>query len=115
MVGTLPEVSLRKGTQGLLPCQVDQDVRLAVWSRGAEHQLPDPLVVLQYTDDGWNKSGDGYLEGAYDMDTNFSLIIKEVKVVDNNTFFCDILTPEEQLSNHTDVTVYGKIQNLTYF
>ena len=72
------------------------------------------------------KGGDGYSQ--YDIRNNFSLVINEVRVEDNDNFFCEISEFEtgDNFYNRTNVVVLGecnteilktviKMQNSRYF
>ena len=55
------------------------------------------------------KGGDGYYSRQYDMLDNFTLVINEVRVEDNDNFFCEIseLGTGAVFYNRTIVEVLG--------
>ena len=111
-VGTEPVVALEKGSRGLLPCKVDRDVNAVYWHKGPSQSTL--LVVFQYFKEEWQKIGQGIDEGLYDIYDNFTLVIKEVAVEDNDYFFCEILDRESgnTFTNQTSVRVFGKYNNV---
>ena len=113
-VDTEHEVVLKKDSRGVLPCRVNRsvDVGIVVWSRGPRLSTGEILVSMSLWSGTRNKLGTGYEAGLYNIDDNddFSLIIKNVSVEDNDSFFCEISEKGTgALShNHTNVLVFGK-------
>ena len=110
-VGTEPVVILKKGSRGLLPCKVDRDVGAIYWHRGTSQLTTATLLVaFQYYKGEWQKTGQGFLDGLFDIYDNFTLVIKEVTVEDNDYFFCEILDLDTgtTFTNQTSVEVFGK-------
>ena len=111
-VDTEPEVVLQKDTRGVLPCRVNPNVDVGVvfWSRGSTLSTGELVVTMSIFGGTKIKFGTGYGSGLYDIDDELSLIIKNVSVEDNGSFFCEI--SEEgtgDLShNQTYVAVFGK-------
>ena len=102
---------LQKGSRGLLPCRVDRGVGLVTWSQGYSPSTAEILLRYKLYNDKWTKGGDGYDSGLYDIHANFSLVIKNVMIADDDGyFFCEILDLEtgQNFWNTTDVLVYGK-------
>ena len=109
VVVTDPEVILEKGTRSMLPCEVNPDieVRIVFWYRGPQIQNAEILVKLSLP--SGIKVGDGHRDGFYDIDSDFTLTITSVSVHDDTKFFCEIVTPTNEIfNNETDVTVFGK-------
>ena len=109
---TEPEVVLQKDTRGVLPCRVNPstDVGIVFWSRGSTLSTGEIVVTMSILGGTKIKFGTGYSSGLYDINDELSLIIKNVSVEDNGSFFCEI--SEEgtgDLShNQTYVAVFGK-------
>ena len=113
-VGTDPQIVLLMGDRAELPCRVERVVGLVTWSRGFSPSTADILVRYKFYDNVWTKVGWGYDTGLYDIHTNFSLVINNVVVDDDDGyFFCEILDWEtgRNFWNKTDVIVYGMCQN----
>ena len=104
------KVILEKGTQGVLPCKVDSDIAAVwyFWSKGPTIATAELLLAFDPEDNV--KQGSGYETGFYDMDATFSLIINNVRVEDNDNFFCEIseLGTGTISVNQTKVVVFGK-------
>ena len=109
-VGTEYEVLLAKGSRGIIPCDVDTDDTIATvdWRKGSAEAQPS--ITLANFDGTWGVDGPRYVDGSYDMDLDFSLIIKNVSVEDNNDFFCRVLLISSGFMrfNQTIVSVYCK-------
>ena len=112
IVGTAPDIHLEKGTRGTLPCKLERDVAMVSWSRGQSPKTADILIMLSLYNE-WRKAGPGYIEGLFDVDTNFSLIIWDVSVEDQGDYFCEVLDLNTGRSfwNSTVVSVFGKSEN----
>ena len=110
LVGTDPQVIVRKGTRGVLPCRVEREVNAVTWSRGPSDTTAAILVIQRIVSKEWITEGPGYLTGEYDMEDDYSLIIDDVGVEDNDDFFCAILDKDtgRNFVNKTSVMVYGK-------
>ena len=109
-VSTKPEVHLEKGSIGVIPCKVDtvDDIAGVEWSKTSLDN--DALVILANIDGQWQEGGPGYDQGSYNMALNFSLIINDVGIEDNELFFCRV-TPSSfttKVTNQTNVYVFGK-------
>ena len=102
------EVFLEKGTRGLVPCRTDLEVVSVIWSLD-----PPParklLVILDYYNGVWTKGGPGYTKGLYDIDRNYTLIIKHVRVDHSATYYCMIgAIGVGTAFNSTTVNIFGK-------
>ena len=109
-IDTESEVVLRRGSRGLLSCREEGNLTLinnAVWEKLASDT---PLITGGYYQGVWEKGGHGYDKGLYDIDKNFSLIIRHVDIVDHDSFFCSaaILEPRTFLRSLTNVSVVGE-------
>ena len=110
-VSTDKEIVLEKGSQGILPCRVERDVGLVTWSQGYTPSTAEILLRYKFYNKKWTKGGDGFDNELYDIHTNFSLVIKNVRISDDDGyFFCEILDIEtgRNFWNNTDVIVYGE-------
>ena len=109
---TTPEVILKNGTKAVLPCRVNTPEELAsvVWKKGptiSHGRIIYGLYFLQ---------GPGYINGSkhnddrfYHMDKNYSLEIAEVRMKDNDAFYCEIVLMDFSFFyNQTKVTVVGE-------
>ena len=100
----------QKGAQGVLPCRVDRAVGLVTWSQGDTPSTAEILLRYKFYNGEWSKGGAGYASELYDIQSNFSLTIKNVRIDDDDAyFFCEILDLEtgRNFWNKTDVIVYG--------
>ena len=110
-LGTKPEVILRKGTTAHLPCRVDRKIATLNWSKSpSPSSSKEVLIIFTFYKDVWTKEGPGYSDGSYNITSNFSLIINDVRIEDNAHFFCEILDIDtgRNFINQTNVTVFGK-------
>ena len=112
IVDTEPEVIMQKGTRGELPCRVDISVALLFWYKGPRLSGAQTIIIMDAQTK--QKEGDGYSSGHYDVGGNFSLIINEVNVEDNDNFYCEIseLETGSPFNNRTSVVVFGKFDIL---
>ena len=111
VVITEPEVILQKGTRDTIPCEVntDVDVGIVLWQKGSTLMTADRLVEISFLSGTKEKAGEGYKSGSYDIHDNYSLIIANVSVADNDNFFCEIVTVHNEIyNNQTNVNVFGK-------
>ena len=108
-----PHITLQNGDKGALPCRVDRQVHSVTWSKGHVVQTADVLLLMQFDDKGSRKAGQGYVDGLYDIDANFTLFIHHVNVTNNGLYFCEILDLEsgQNYLNYTDVNVFGMLAN----
>ena len=108
-VNTLLEVTLRKGTQGVLPCTFEREVLAVHWNKGPTYFTSETVVLLDLHEQVGTKGGPGYDEGTFDIDTKSSLLIQDVKMDDAGRYFCAVfdLETERQFHNYTDVSVFG--------
>ena len=105
------EVFLEKGTRGLLPCRTDIEVVNLLWSLD-----PPParelLVILEYYGGKWIKVVPGNFKGVFDIDQDFSLVIKDVRVESGAAYHCTVGENGtlNAFTNHTVVNVFGKLE-----
>ena len=105
------KVILQKGTRDILPCRVAENTTLAyvIWHKGSTFVTADLLVELYFLRGTPIKDGDGYTRGSYDIHDNYSLVIENVSVKDNEYFFCEVVTLSNEIyTNQTNVIVFGK-------
>ena len=58
------------------------------------------------------KEGTGYTKGQYDIDQNYTLIIKDVGIEDSATYYCSVAElGTGGASNSTSVKVFGKSEH----
>ena len=109
---TEPEVVLQKDIRGLLPCRVNPsvDVGIVFWTRGQTLSTAEIVVSMGLFGERRTKSGTGYEAGLYNIDDDFSLIIKNASLEDNGNFFCEISEKGTGALSHnrTNVVVFGK-------
>ena len=109
---TEPEVVLQKDTRGVLPCRVNPsvDVGIVFWTRGQTLSTAQIVVTIGLLSETITKWGAGYEAGLYDIDDDFSLIIKNASLEDNGNFFCEISEKGTGALSHnrTNVVVFGK-------
>ena len=103
----------------MLPCRVQREVGSVTWSKGPQLKGAEIIVIYQNLKGGWEKTIYGDIEGLYDIESNFSLVINNVMVEHSDLFYCDVLDTGSgrSISNHTNVQVFGKhdidIENFT--
>ena len=105
-------VLLKKGTMGQLPCEVEGE-RTVVgvsWNKTTASSVPQNLIYIELRGNSWHKDGEGYLNGSFDINSNFSLIILSVKIKDDGWYFCDIFDENSGkiLTNSVNAMVYCK-------
>ena len=109
---TQPQISLRKGSQGVLPCVIEGVFDAVQWSKGPDPSSAVILVAYDNFDGYWKKWGKGFQDGSFDINNNFSLVINTVDISDRGRYICEVSFKEEgQLLNHSDVNVFGKLMN----
>ena len=108
-VDTDLQVTLQKGSRGVLPCRVTRQVDSITWSRGPTFESSQPILAFRFYDGTWEKLGTGYTEGLYDINANFSLIINTVTIEDRGYFFCEMLDRDigQSFENQTQVVIIG--------
>ena len=95
----------------MIPCEVNTDLNIVFvfWHKGSTFKTADILVRISFLSGTNEKVGEGYTSGLYDIDDKYSLIIVNVSVADNDLFFCEIVTEDnENYNNQTNVIVFGK-------
>ena len=107
-VGTLPQVALQKGSRGLLPCQVQGDVDFVGWRKGPAAFTNQPLVIRVLEEGVWKKKRFDE-SGQFDMTSDFSLIIRDVDIHNEDFYSCTakVLHTYDFLADNTDVSVFG--------
>ena len=110
VVGTDHEILVAKGAPAVLPCRVENKVASVTWSKGAQLDSAEIIVIYQDLKEGWVKEIYGDIEGLYDIESNFSLIINEVMIDHDGFFFCEVLdvASGRSIANQTYVKVYGE-------
>ena len=112
-VYTAQEVDLQKGESGVLPCRVGEgEVApvMVIWRKGHTFELALILIIYDFRGEKWVKAGQGWTDGDYDININFSLIIENASVETADKYFCQIYDSNTGLYflNKTTVHVYGK-------
>ena len=104
------EVFLEKGTRGLVPCRTDIEVNGVVWSLDPPPTIRETLVILDYYGGKLVKFVPGNYKGVFDIDQDFSLVIKDVRVENGVTYHCTVSENGtlNSFTNHTAVNVFGK-------
>ena len=105
-------VFLEKGTRGLVPCSTDIEVNGVVWSLDPP-PTQKPLAILDFYRGEWIKFVPGNYKGVFDIDQDFSLIIKDVRVENGVTYHCTVGENGtlNYFTNHTAVNVFGKSEH----
>ena len=108
-VGTMPRVALQKGSRGLLPCEVQGAVDYVDWVKGPSTFGSRPLVFSALDGSVWKKK-QAHESGQYDMASDFSLIISDVDIHNEDIYSCTVkvLRAFDFLTNTTLVSVIGK-------
>ena len=88
-----------------LPCEVTVQTETIIWRKGSS-----PILIYVLENGIWRKAGAGYDEGLYDINANFSLLMQNISIGNEDVYYCDILNSETgkietQLIN---ATVFGK-------
>ena len=77
------------------------------WKFGDDYQTADRVVILDLQNQKGVRSGPGYDSGRFNITDEFSLVISEVRVVDEGRYYCEV--SDNLLGvvfrNHTDVEV----------
>ena len=107
------EVFLEKGTRGLVPCRPDIDAVHVIWSLDPP-PIRKPLVINDFIRGEWKTFFLGGSKGMFDIDQDFSLVIKDVRVESGATYHCTVGEngTRNVFTNHTTVNVFGKLQVL---
>lgn len=104
LVYTEIQKTLVQGTQGVLTCRFYGKPWAVYWDKGNDPENLSPLLL-------WHvgaKSGPRYSDGSYDIDDNYSLIIKNVSTADAGRIYCTVSNYIGILiDNYTDVSVAG--------
>ena len=68
--------------------------------------------ILEYVlENGvWKKGGAGYDQGLYDIDANFSLLVQNISIGNEDVYYCEIFNSETGKieTQQINVTVFGK-------
>ena len=109
------EVFLEKGTRGLVPCRTDIEVDGVVWSLDP----PPPreiLVLIDFYGGEGEKVFLGSSKGVFDIEQDFSLVIKNVRIEHGATYHCTVGEngTRKSYTNSTNVNVFGKLQALKF-
>ena len=110
MVSTEPEVTVERGTTGVMPCRVDGEIFSAFWRKGSTFSQATELVT--YMNPG-QRFGPGYDEGKFNMSDDLSLIIHDVQITDEGRYYCAIVNDIEKsdiFKKHSEPSVYGMCQ-----
>ena len=105
----MPQVALQKGSRGLLPCQVQGAVDYVDWVKGPPTFGNMPLVSTTLEDGIWKK-GRAHESGQYDMASDFTLIISDVDIRNEDFYTCTakVFHTLDYLTNSTLVSVLGR-------
>ena len=102
---TEEEVILQTKTRGLLPCLTESEFFAVGW-------IKDNNVLIRYeqTKGKWQKSGQGYTDGLFDIGENCSLIINNVTIKDGGQYIVQMgeKNTGKLFNSQTNVLVYGK-------
>ena len=103
---------LQIGARGLLLCEVQGNVGYIHWRKGPISFNNPPLILFSPNVNGSNKEGPGYESGFYDVTEDFSLVINNVTIENEDTYICTVhdVTTKTLFSNETEVNVFGKYQ-----
>lgn len=102
MVYTDLKKNLIIGNPGVLPCRFYGGPVAVTWLK---RTVPQTAPIQLVWHDG-TTSGSKFEDGTYDMDDNYSLIIKDVQVTDTGRYICRVSNHRGVLiHNYTDVTL----------
>ena len=100
-------VLLQMGITGTLPCEVKVRTDTILWLKGS-------TGILRYVleNEVWRKHLTTDLEGSYDIDANFSLVIQNVTTYNDGTYYCEVfdLDTGKVETDELNVVVYGKLK-----
>ena len=108
--GACNDVYLEAGTRGLVPCgRTDINASRVLWSR--DPPPIDNLVTFIFDNKGvWTKYIPDDYEGLYDIDQDFNLIIQNVRLEDEGTYYCTLEERDSfnRFNVSRTVTLFGK-------
>ena len=98
-------VILQNGIRETLPCEVKVRTDTIYWLKG-------PTLILRYVleNGDWWKYLSENVEGSYDIDANYSLIIINVTIDSEDVYYCDVfdLDTGKIGREEVNVVVFGK-------
>ena len=89
-------------------------VTAVYWNKGPTYERADKIIEFYLDSNPGTRSGPGFDEGLYDITANFSLIIHNVEIQNEDRYYCVVLGIDtdtgslRHLWNYTDVNVIGK-------
>ena len=100
---------MEKGSRGLLPCDVQGAVDYVDWVKGPSTFGSTPLVSITLEDGVWKKRRT-HESGQYDITSDFSLIIRDVDIHNEDVYTCmvKVLHALDFITNTTHVNVLGR-------
>ena len=110
VVASESNVTEQIGTEGLLPCRTEGNPIAVAWQKGEHPANSQQLMYYNYINNKWQKKGEGYSTGVYDMNLNFSLIVKNITVQNSGVYFCSVFDEEtgKISTEYTSLAVIGK-------
>ena len=99
-------MAVQKGRVGVVPCQVDIRPRRVSWVTGAN----DTLVSMDLSRRVAERSGPVYEEGLFNITSEYSLLINDVKILHEDSYFCEVTDFDtgHLFRNVTRLNVFGK-------
>ncbi|XP_072166141.1 uncharacterized protein [Diadema setosum] len=106
VVSTEPEVRLRQGFGGLVPCTVIRKISTVNWKKEDAIETAVDVVTLDISNG--HISGPGFEDGEFTIASNYSLIFKNARSTDSGRYFCEVTDygTGSKYRNHSDVTVF---------
>ena len=102
---TEKEIFIQMKSRGVLPCHTDRELFAISWVN--EYKV---LVSSEEINGKWVKSGQGHIDGFFDIGESCSLIINTVSIADEGLYTVTVgeKTTGKVFVNLTNVVVYGK-------
>ncbi|XP_071485851.1 uncharacterized protein [Diadema antillarum] len=106
VVSTEPEVRLRQGFRGLVPCTVIRKISTVSWKKGDVVENAVDVVTLDISNG--HISGQGFEDGEFTVASNYSLIFENALSKDSGRYFCEVTDygTGSKYRNQSDVTVF---------
>ncbi|XP_071510272.1 roundabout homolog 2-like, partial [Diadema antillarum] len=108
VVTTEPEVRLRQGLPGSVPCTVTRKLSAVDWKKGDTIESATTVAKLDISDSNGAISGPGFEDERFTVASNYSLIFNTARSEDSGRYFCEVSDYEtgSLYINHSDVTVF---------
>ena len=93
-------VLLQIGTSEALQCEVKVRTKIIYWWK-------ESSLILEYSlnNGAWQTSGSGNDEGLYNIDANFSLLIQNVTIANEDVYYCEIFNLDTGMTETQQITV----------